>query len=214
MEPRTLANLNGALSAANSPNKLSPPDMSPTKEFLNLSPGSRRVTISETPAVSRRVSFAPNHQELAAREPQPMTPMKEDDVLVGDFEHSPIGGSPATPYFLHPQQLTQQTCPPKQTQELLQIRLHPRPGRSAAPCRYEARRHDLRRSKRPHRPRGMHHHCRRFSWYTRSALIHDYAKCIDPLGRTCCYDIELRPGHGCHPGKGLRWSSTEVVARR
>ncbi|KAI9713696.1 MAG: hypothetical protein M1828_001385 [Chrysothrix sp. TS-e1954] len=119
MEPRTLANYNGTLSAANSPHKLSPPDMSPTKEFLNLSPDNRRVTMSETPALDRRVSFAPNDQTFAAPDPLPFTPMKDDDVLAGDFSDSPMGGSPATPYFLHPQQLVQQTCPPKQTRELL-----------------------------------------------------------------------------------------------
>lgn len=119
MEPRSLSNYYGSLSAIDSPNKLSPPDMSPTKEFLNLSPQSRRTTLGTMQTADRRVSFAPAAQTIPAPKQQPETPIKAHDVLAGDYSVSPIGGSPATPYFLHPQQLVQKTCPPKQTQELL-----------------------------------------------------------------------------------------------
>lgn len=97
MEPRMLANMNGNLVPAETPAKQTP-DFSPTKEFLTFS----------TPA-SRRDSFSIDPHA-------PATPVIEvtDENLGG----SPL--SPTTPYYLSKgAQLVQQTCPPKQSQELL-----------------------------------------------------------------------------------------------
>ena len=92
-----LANMNGNLIPAQTPAK-APAEISPTKEFLNF----------DTPA-SRRDSFA--IESLA-----PATPtIQERSEACGE---SPL--SPTTPYYLSKgAKLVQQTCPPKQTQELL-----------------------------------------------------------------------------------------------
>ena len=92
-----LANLNGNLVPARTPTK-PPAEMSPTKECLTF----------ETPA-SHGESFAVQSVALA-------TPTFQDMTCA--FEDSPL--SPTTPYYLcKGAQLVQQTCPPKQTQELL-----------------------------------------------------------------------------------------------
>lgn len=92
-----LANLNGNLVPAETPAKQTA-EMSPTKEFLTFS----------TPA-SRRDSFEIQPQA-------PATPIVE--VCEEGFGDSPL--SPTTPYYLSKgAQLVQQTCPPKQSQELL-----------------------------------------------------------------------------------------------
>ena len=92
-----LANMNGNLIPAQTPVKPAA-ELSPTKEFLTF----------DTPA-SRRESFA-----IPALVPAtPVVPSNDDD-----FAKSPL--SPTTPYYLSKgAQLVQQTCPPKQTQELL-----------------------------------------------------------------------------------------------
>ena len=100
MEPRMLANINGSLVAAETP-PTPTATISPTKEFLTF----------DTP-VSRRDTFVIQH-------PNPATPIAEENPGLdanGDF-NSPL--SPTTPYYLSKgAQLVQQTCPPKQTQEL------------------------------------------------------------------------------------------------
>ena len=93
-----LTNVNGHLIPIETPVKAAF-DASPTKEFLNLSsPASRREsTVVPPPTVET---------------PEPVGQFYEDG------ESS--GGSPTTPYFLsRGAQLLQQTCPPKQTQNLL-----------------------------------------------------------------------------------------------
>ncbi|KAL8907731.1 MAG: hypothetical protein Q9207_001214 [Kuettlingeria erythrocarpa] len=102
MEPRALANLNGSVVPAETPSKAPAAGISPTKEFLNF----------DTP-IARRETF-----EFQV-EGAPTTPVAEV-MLTGegadDFE-SPL--SPTTPYYLSKgAKLVQQTCPPKQTQEL------------------------------------------------------------------------------------------------
>ena len=93
-----LANMNGSLVPAETPSKQTA-DISPTKEFLTFS----------TPA-SRRESFAIPLVQA------PATPMLEE--AEDGFGDSPL--SPTTPYYLSKgARLVQQTCPPKQTQELL-----------------------------------------------------------------------------------------------
>ena len=93
-----LANLNGNLIPAQTPVKPAA-ELSPTKEFLTFdTPASRRESV----AIQSRV---------------PATPAGQDNMMeaLGD---SPL--SPNTPYYLSKgAQLVQQTCPPKQRQELL-----------------------------------------------------------------------------------------------
>ena len=98
MEPRMLTNVNGHLVPAETPPR-AVFEMSPTKEFLNLSSAaSRRESIIIPPP--------------AVETPEPA------EQLFEDGESS--WGSPTTPYFLsRGAQLLQQTCPPKQTQQLL-----------------------------------------------------------------------------------------------
>ncbi|KAL8776759.1 MAG: hypothetical protein Q9194_002964 [Teloschistes cf. exilis] len=101
MEPRALANFNGNLVPAETPSRGPLVEMSPTKEFLTF----------DTPA-SRRETFEIPKLDF------PATPAAEpfytDDYAGLD---SPL--SPTTPYYLSKgAKLVQQTCPPKQTQEL------------------------------------------------------------------------------------------------
>ncbi|KAL8960417.1 MAG: hypothetical protein Q9193_002876 [Seirophora villosa] len=101
MEPRALANLNGCLVPAETPLKATPAVISPTTEFLTFdTPNSRRETFefqTEAPATPR--ANGPSVGE------------------VNDNYGSPL--SPTTPYYLSKgAKLVQQTCPPKQTQEL------------------------------------------------------------------------------------------------
>lgn len=120
MEPKSLSHLHGSLSAADSPSKLSPPLMSPTKEFLDLNTPGRRET-SSVSLDDRRVSFAP---AVGASPESPSTPQRGEETPRGYSTPPVLGyaestyGSPTTPYFLHPDHLVQQTCPPKQNQEL------------------------------------------------------------------------------------------------
>lgn len=92
-----LANMNGNIIPIQTPAKPAA-EMSPTKEFLTF----------DTPT-SRRDSFI-------IQPPAPATPIVPDRGET--FGESPL--SPTTPYYLSKgAQLVQQTCPPKQTQELL-----------------------------------------------------------------------------------------------
>ena len=100
MEPRMLSNINGSLVPAEAPAKVTF-DISPTKEFLNLSS-----------PISRRESIA-----VPSRSPEPETP-RPDHQFYDDGESS--WGSPTTPYYLsRGAELVQQTCPPKQTMQPL-----------------------------------------------------------------------------------------------
>ncbi|KAI4175984.1 MAG: hypothetical protein LQ343_001266 [Gyalolechia ehrenbergii] len=101
MEPRALANFNGNLVPAETPAKEASVDVSPTKEFLTF----------DTPT-SRRETFEFQVQAPATPNAE-VTPQGE---LGNDFD-SPL--SPTTPYYLSKgAKLVQQTCPPKQSQEL------------------------------------------------------------------------------------------------
>lgn len=116
MEPKLLA------SSTFTPAKQ--PTMSPTKEFLNLgTPTPRRETVHLPATADRQTTLdllPPNDS------PTQVTPVKQQmaqptdyDTPSADFDDGKSSfGSPATPYFLHPQQLVQQTCPPKQSQEV------------------------------------------------------------------------------------------------
>ena len=98
MEPKMLANINGNLVPAEPPAKVSF-DISPTKEFLNLSsPPSRR-------------------ESIAVPSPVPETPRGAPNGYGGGES---VCGSPTTPYYLSKgAALVQQTCPPKQTMQSL-----------------------------------------------------------------------------------------------
>ncbi|KAL8849699.1 MAG: hypothetical protein Q9221_005309 [Calogaya cf. arnoldii] len=104
MEPRALANLNGSLVPAETPSKAPAAEIPPTKEFMTF----------DTP-VSRRETFEILKQI-------PMTPVADvetttDGTADGNDFDSPL--SPTTPYYLSKgAELVQQTCPPKQSQEL------------------------------------------------------------------------------------------------
>ncbi|KAL8806660.1 MAG: hypothetical protein Q9182_001188 [Xanthomendoza sp. 2 TL-2023] len=104
MEPRALANLNGNLVPADTPLRAAAPEISPTKEFLNL----------DTPE-HRRDTF--EFQHLV-----PSTPVAEGHKTPVDARAAAAGFdsplSPKTPYYLSQgAKLVQQTCPPKQSQE-------------------------------------------------------------------------------------------------
>ena len=115
MEPTMLSNINGNLVHAKTPVKPSS-DLSPTKEFLNLSspssvqdsPPSRQGSPSsrQNSPPSRRDSFGfpSNHPETPR--------VREQFYQDGDSSW----GSPGTPYYLsRGAELVQQTCPPRQT---------------------------------------------------------------------------------------------------
>lgn len=102
MEPRVLSNFNGSLIPAEIPAKTGPHNnISPTTEFLTF----------DTPA-SRRDTFIIQ---------QPQTPIVPVTSVLGDGADEACNwGSPTTPYYLsRGAELVQQTCPPKQTGELL-----------------------------------------------------------------------------------------------
>ena len=97
MEPRMLANIGGSLIPSVTPAKVSF-DLSPTKEFLNLSS-----------PISRRES-------IASPNPGPQTPTAASYGYEGYDDGTSSWGSPTTPYYLSKgAELVQQTCPPKRT---------------------------------------------------------------------------------------------------
>ncbi|KAL8752670.1 MAG: hypothetical protein Q9199_005577 [Rusavskia elegans] len=103
MEPRALANLNGSLVPAETPIKAPAAEFPPTKEFMTFG----------TP-VSRRETFEILQQIPST--PVANVEMTYDGAADEDF-NSPL--SPTTPYYLsRGAKLVQQTCPPKQSQEL------------------------------------------------------------------------------------------------
>lgn len=117
MEPRALSNLNGNLVPAETPLKAPPHNISPTKEFLTF----------ETPA-SRRETFIIGQAQPSLIPTIPSTPIAnnrsgaEQQLDSSSWSQA----SPTTPYYLsRGAELVQQTCPPKQTGELL----FPRSGR-------------------------------------------------------------------------------------
>ena len=98
MEPRALANINGNLVPCDSPPAkevaAARTNFSPTKEFLTFSsPASRRDTFIISPTT-------PQQQQQQRR-------------TMNDFDDDNMSLSPTTPYFLHPSEITQRTCPPK-----------------------------------------------------------------------------------------------------
>lgn len=101
MEPRALFNLNGNLVPAETPAK-TPSNLSPSKDFVPF----------DTPA-SRRDTFIIQ---------QPRTPITTDSAALNAPPEDDLSqwDSPTTPYYLsRGAQLVQQTCPPKQTGQLL-----------------------------------------------------------------------------------------------
>ena len=100
MEPRALLNINGSLVPTSSPRKIA--ELSPTKEFLTF----------DSPTTG--------HESLAVEPPEPVpaTPALYHEGF--EYSQMTFDGSPTTPYYLSKgAELVQQTCPPKQTQQLL-----------------------------------------------------------------------------------------------
>ena len=123
MEPGRLSNFNGNLVPADfAPIKPAGIDMSPTKEFLNLSspPSSRRETLGPDSPIFHQPAFDANQA------------IGTDDALTMPLPETPLGiknpyaessfGSPTTPFYLSKEaDLLQKTCPPKQKfQSILQ----------------------------------------------------------------------------------------------
>ena len=96
MEPRALSNLNGQLvPALEPPKEQSTTPVSPTREFLTFSSPARRESTLFVPCT------VPTTPSMASR------PKMGVEADITPF-------SPSTPYFLHPAQIVQRTCPPKQ----------------------------------------------------------------------------------------------------
>lgn len=116
MEPKALANLNGTLVPSYTPSRSSTKNFLETPKTNNHRRDSRRE--------SREWVRSPVHsspEELAALEaleedllPVPATPAPvsayAESLLDSDDEDEE-----RTPYFLHPKDLVQMTCPPKKT---------------------------------------------------------------------------------------------------
>jgi len=114
MEPKALLNrpTEASSTTAAAPAR---PSIDPA-DFLNLAGSSPPP--GGTPTSNRQVLLSPS--------PRPATPHNTPvacEVPPSGYSTPATHGegpslvdSPATPYFLHPQQLVQQTCPPKQTQ--------------------------------------------------------------------------------------------------
>ncbi|KAH0537488.1 hypothetical protein FGG08_005706 [Glutinoglossum americanum] len=99
MEPRALANINGNLVPCDSPaaKDAGRVSFSPTKEFLTFSsPASRRDTFTLPPPTT------------------PQQQQQQETTTKGHYDDDDnMSLSPTTPYFLHPSEITQRTCPPK-----------------------------------------------------------------------------------------------------
>jgi hypothetical protein len=136
MEPKALANLNGNLVPAETPMKNTDSDISPVKEFLIFSAASRRDSIR----VERISSESPPQ---APQTPTPNVAFNFD----GEDEDMTNWGSPTTPYYLSKgAKLIQQTCPPKQTGQLLfplSGRIEDQPDENVRMRLLEARRKSL-----------------------------------------------------------------------
>ena len=92
-----LTNINGSVIPSETPGRVSF-DLSPTKEFLNLS------------------SPISHRESIAAPSPEPQTPKTAEYNYEGYDDGTSSWGSPTTPYYLSKgAELVQQTCPPKRT---------------------------------------------------------------------------------------------------
>jgi len=118
MEPKALANLNGSLIGTDAIFRTSQLEqasakqlMSPTKEFLDLdSPAA-----ATTPARLGQYEMSPANVRSATAEDDHVDPSTPQTNVDPNMYYD----SPTTPYFLHPQELIQRTCPPKQSQQSL-----------------------------------------------------------------------------------------------
>ena len=126
MEPRALANLNGTVipssELSNSPHGDSTENISPTKEFLNLSSPVSSSSSQGSPSVS--IINVPTHTTvqtpLKAISESSNTDFTTPSAFAPYSEEDFNAGSPTTPYYLsRGAELVQQTCPPKQMRELL-----------------------------------------------------------------------------------------------
>jgi len=118
MEPKALANLNGSLIGTDAIFRTSRLDqasakqqMSPTKEFLDLD----SPTTATTPAKFGDYEISPAGASAAPLDDDNLDPSTPQ----ANVDPNTYYDSPTTPYFLHPQELVQRTCPPKQSQQSL-----------------------------------------------------------------------------------------------
>lgn len=78
---------------------------------------------SLAPTASPFKAAQPEHRSALSSPSEGRTPSRAGDDNLAPatpqtyVDASFYGDSPTTPYFLHPQQLVQRTCPPKQTQQ-------------------------------------------------------------------------------------------------
>ncbi|KAH8816563.1 hypothetical protein F5884DRAFT_776647 [Xylogone sp. PMI_703] len=108
MEPRALANLNGQLvSTSSTPSRKS---LSPETPMTSKVRRRDSVQWVRSPASSAEEDSVIDDQTLALS-PVPATPAPE---AISAYAEDFLGGYEAveTPYFLHAEKLTQQTCPP------------------------------------------------------------------------------------------------------
>lgn len=118
MEPRALANMNGTLVPSMTPSRTPSGSLiSPTKEFLNIqdtpatSKKGRRESVQwmRSPASS---DIGKDEDEMSFLSPVPKTPAPE---TISAYAEEGIYGDETpgaqTPYFLHKEQLVQQTAP-------------------------------------------------------------------------------------------------------
>ena len=124
MEPKLLSNLNGTLSVSATTRQV-PPQTDSQRRVTIAVPKATSEDGCSSPATPDRVPPAAAHDNDDQDElSMPNTPASD---IGFDLPATPArpglltGGanSPTTPYFLHPTELVQQTCPPKQTQQAL-----------------------------------------------------------------------------------------------
>ena len=122
MEPKALTNLNGSLIGADATFRTSQLEqqnerqqMSPTKEFLDLDSPVSASMPTATPTRLGHNELSPTGARAATTEDDNVDPSTPQANVDPNMYYD----SPTTPYFLHPQDLVQRTCPPKQSQQSL-----------------------------------------------------------------------------------------------
>ncbi|KAL9058094.1 MAG: hypothetical protein Q9162_001956 [Coniocarpon cinnabarinum] len=124
MEPKMLSNMNGTLSKTTDSRKSSPQPSSRRRVTIAIPSKADEIDhVASVPTAEPAVDesdtqcYEDSEDELAGPSSPasckiPETPGRPNTLTGGP-------NSPTTPYFLHPTQLVQQTCPPKQSQESL-----------------------------------------------------------------------------------------------
>jgi len=123
MEPRALANLNGSLVPSETPTGKPSYDLSPTKEFLNLSSPAPAPLLPAPQTPKPASNEYESGKATNAYDSSKVTNAYDSGIATNAYEYdegASSWGSPTTPYYLSKgAQLLQQTCPPKQTMQPL-----------------------------------------------------------------------------------------------